>query len=539
MCNGFEDARTSTDGQWARERPFAVPPRQPFEQPKEAPPTNGWEGHIIHAPRRRAFTSGRNLPDAKLWWNETRHCPFPVGPCGGAFGPKGTTGWLLPLWDQEDVCVWTGSEGVWTMASARDGVASAVSEDRRRVRSTKQRTRDLMRCMVKVNRTRGRRRTHRRSSKAGRRSSTASRDHRCSRIRGRVDDAGDNEKELTRSLRGWKQAGDDLEKKEVLQRKLEALQAEAEDRRKQARVKKINARYKRVKFFERRKLERRLKQIDREQKERPDDPTLVQSRKQLLEDLEYVRHFPPGEKYVSILVEGDEQVQQKREEWRRIIKENLRRMAEEEIHAAASEHEGSDNSQDWDASSASSEGRKQDEETDDWDDPKAEPTTSDPLRSASEEVEDDDFFLQEGEEESEPSHTGNGGEEAIATPSSESEPELIRYRGLGPNKPHTGMEPRFNSRSRRDPKVVQPPKAGRPSTDITQSRKRKVADLKPAGVRQQSKPSLKKGMGVGPQPRAKGEGNGKGKKNEKDRPGKKMPLRTRAEGGRKRRKKKK
>ena len=321
------------------------------------------------------------------------------------------------------------------------------------------------------------------------------------------------------------QVGDDVEKKRSLEQKLHQLQEEADEQRKRARTKKIDARYKRIKFFERRKLERRRKQIEKEREERPEDVALLQARNQILEDLEYVRHFPSGEKYVSVLVEGDEHAQRKRQELRQIIRDRRNE----------AERTTSDDS----ASASDSETSEEEHDPDDWDDAVATEKTSHPWNDASEHVEDDDFFLQEDEQGTESEPHASEGEDVVVTPSSESEPEEIRRHSRGPAPKQNQTDISFRIKNMRNAKIVLPSKAKGPTRDLAPSKKRKVDDRKPTGMQQYAKANLSKGAGNRPVPKGKGAMGAKGKKKEMDRPGKKMPLRTRAEGGRKRRKKKK
>ena len=385
------------------------------------------------------------------------------------------------------------------MATTHDDGDVGAGTKRKRTRTTKQRARDLMRCMAKVM---ARHPTKKWWTTAMPRASG-----------------------LTMGVES--QVGDDVEKKRSLEQKLHQLQEEADEQRKRARTKKIDARYKRIKFFERRKLERRRKQIEAERKERPDDVDLMQEMQRVVEDLEYVVHFPSGEKYVSVLVEGDEHVQRKRQELRELIRER-RKEAEGRLERTTS-----------DASASASETSEEERDEDDWDDANEVDKTSHPRDDASEHVEDDDFFLQESEEREESERSTSEGEDVVVTPSSESEPEEIRRHSRDPAPKQNQMDGSFRIKTMRNAKIVLPSKAKGPTRDLAPSKKRKVDDRKPTGMQQYAKANLSKGAGNRPVPRGKGAVGAKGKRKETDRPGKKMPLRTRAEGGRKRRKKKK
>ncbi|KAH9307276.1 hypothetical protein KI387_035187, partial [Taxus chinensis] len=88
-------------------------------------------------------------------------------------------------------------------------------------------------------------------------------------------------------------------------RKLVELQAQSELERKMA------LRYRKVKFFERRKIERRIRRLEKQQRaalEHTGEEVAAQACElaQLKEDLEYVRFFPKTEKYVSLFMGGND-----------------------------------------------------------------------------------------------------------------------------------------------------------------------------------------------------------------------------------------
>ncbi|KAI5066967.1 hypothetical protein GOP47_0017495 [Adiantum capillus-veneris] len=122
------------------------------------------------------------------------------------------------------------------------------------------------------------------------------------------------------------------EVQDVQKKRLEDLKNQGEEHQRAELERKMALRYHKVKFFERRKIERRIKQLEKllegtnateadAMKEHPDLNTQLA---QLKEDLEYVRFFPRTEKYVS-LFEGneDEEVLAKRSRLREQIKANL------------------------------------------------------------------------------------------------------------------------------------------------------------------------------------------------------------------------
>ncbi|XP_047324631.1 inactive protein tyrosine kinase pTKL-like [Impatiens glandulifera] len=71
---------------------------------------------------------------------------------------------------------------------------------------------------------------------------------------------------------------------------------------------KIFLRYKMVRFFERRKIDRKIKRLEKSQLD-SSDPShgamIAEQLRSLKEDLEYVRFFPKTEKYVSLFMGGD------------------------------------------------------------------------------------------------------------------------------------------------------------------------------------------------------------------------------------------
>ena len=125
--------------------------------------------------------------------------------------------------------------------------------------------------------------------------------------------------------------------REEKQRELEKLERQGRDNKRVEREKKLSTRYHKVKFFERVKLTRRIAQLEREKEGGAGGDDAEAELSRLREDLEYVTHFPRGEKYVSVLVsDGDtEHATKERERLRRLVKTNLAAEA-----ALADENEG-------------------------------------------------------------------------------------------------------------------------------------------------------------------------------------------------------
>ncbi|XP_031487244.1 rRNA-processing protein EFG1-like [Nymphaea colorata] len=117
-----------------------------------------------------------------------------------------------------------------------------------------------------------------------------------------------------------------IEVKNAQEKRLEELKAKQEIQNRSAVERKLSLRYRRVKFFERRKIERSIRRLEKLQ--RSADPTMQRTvseqLSQLREDLEYVRFFPKTEKYVSLFMGGDNpEIVEKRNRMRKLIKANL------------------------------------------------------------------------------------------------------------------------------------------------------------------------------------------------------------------------
>ncbi|XP_024398929.1 uncharacterized protein [Physcomitrium patens] len=130
--------------------------------------------------------------------------------------------------------------------------------------------------------------------------------------------------------------------KEAQLKRLEELKLQSNAHATAELERKMALRYRRVKFFERRKIERRIRRFEKQQRALLDNPsednetqltTLADQLHQLKEDLEYIRFFPKTEKYISLYMGMDDpDVKAKRNELRERIKANL-------LAAAAAGHE--------------------------------------------------------------------------------------------------------------------------------------------------------------------------------------------------------
>lgn len=115
--------------------------------------------------------------------------------------------------------------------------------------------------------------------------------------------------------------------REVQEKKLEGLKKQQDIHTRLAVERKIFLRYRKIKFFERRKIERRIRRLEKLQRatsgQAQDAENSVQLSK-LKEDLEYVRFFPKTEKYVALFTGSDDsEIADKRNRLRKQIKANL------------------------------------------------------------------------------------------------------------------------------------------------------------------------------------------------------------------------
>ncbi|RWR88861.1 rRNA-processing protein EFG1 [Cinnamomum micranthum f. kanehirae] len=118
-----------------------------------------------------------------------------------------------------------------------------------------------------------------------------------------------------------------LEIRGAQEKKLAELKKQQELRTRLAEERKIFLRDRKIKFFERRKIERRIRRLERLQRTAPDhisEGEIADQLFKLKEDLEYVRFFPKSEKYVSLFIGGDNaEIIDKRNKLRKQIKANL------------------------------------------------------------------------------------------------------------------------------------------------------------------------------------------------------------------------
>ncbi|KAE8726170.1 hypothetical protein F3Y22_tig00007372pilonHSYRG00003 [Hibiscus syriacus] len=117
------------------------------------------------------------------------------------------------------------------------------------------------------------------------------------------------------------------EVREAQEKKLDGLKKQQEIHARLAVERKIFLRDRKIKFFERRKIERRIRRLEKQQRTisgQAQDMEIAEQLSKLKEDLEYVRFFPKTEKYISLFTGGDDsEIIDRRNRLRKQIKSNL------------------------------------------------------------------------------------------------------------------------------------------------------------------------------------------------------------------------
>ncbi|KAK9287973.1 hypothetical protein L1049_016418 [Liquidambar formosana] len=117
------------------------------------------------------------------------------------------------------------------------------------------------------------------------------------------------------------------EVRETQEKKLEGIKKQQELQTRLAVERKIFLRDRKMKFFERRKIERRVRRLEKLQRAsagQAQEAEIAEQLSKLKEDLEYVRFFPKTEKYVSLFIGGDDMdVVDRRNRLRKQIKANI------------------------------------------------------------------------------------------------------------------------------------------------------------------------------------------------------------------------
>ncbi|KAG0477299.1 hypothetical protein HPP92_013691 [Vanilla planifolia] len=156
------------------------------------------------------------------------------------------------------------------------------------------------------------------------------------------------------------------------EQKLSELKKLQETQVRLAIERKMQLRDKKIKFFERRKIERMIRRLEKQQRVSSDNVVEEKTLKQLAklrEDLEYVRFFPKLEKYVPLFAGGDDpKCIDRRNRLRKLVKENLIFAAAsgKDLEETASDDDVLDSSEDdfFSSGSSSEEAEADDEWTD-------------------------------------------------------------------------------------------------------------------------------------------------------------------------------
>ncbi|KAK6914022.1 rRNA-processing protein Efg1 [Dillenia turbinata] len=136
------------------------------------------------------------------------------------------------------------------------------------------------------------------------------------------------------------------EVREAQEKKLDELKKQQEIHNHLAVQRKIFLRDRKIKFFERRKIERRIRRLEKQQRAssgQVQDNEIAEQLSQLKEDLEYVRFFPKTEKYVSLFTGGNDiETVDRRNRLRNQIKVNIAAAVAsgKELEETASEDDG-------------------------------------------------------------------------------------------------------------------------------------------------------------------------------------------------------
>lgn len=134
--------------------------------------------------------------------------------------------------------------------------------------------------------------------------------------------------------------------KEAQEKKLDGLKKQQEIHNRLAVERKLFLRDRKIKFFERRKVERSLRRLEKQQRTSSGGAGVADFSDQLSklkEDLEYVKFFPKTEKYVSLFMGGDDvDIVDRRNSLRKQIKANIVAAAAsgKELEETGSEDDG-------------------------------------------------------------------------------------------------------------------------------------------------------------------------------------------------------
>lgn len=189
-----------------------------------------------------------------------------------------------------------------------------------------------------------------------------------------------------------------------MEKRLAALLEESEENRRKHQEKKYAIRYHKVRFFERIKIERQIAKLLKRLKENPEDEEVRRDLKKRLaaaeEDLEYVLHFPKGEKYVSLLKDAEEpEAQEHLEAERKRLRAKVKqKLLDDAIVNEPNEGQGQKHTSSMEVSSTEDDS----------------PSTSDVFAqddAQNDDIEHDDFFVHDSEDETSQSEQGMVDEE--------------------------------------------------------------------------------------------------------------------------------
>ncbi|XP_074316549.1 uncharacterized protein LOC141652843 [Silene latifolia] len=116
------------------------------------------------------------------------------------------------------------------------------------------------------------------------------------------------------------------ELREAQEKKLDELKKQQLEQNRLAEERKIFLRDRKIKFFERRKIERRIRRMEKQQRvslNEEEEKKIMEELVQLKNDLEYVRFFPKAEKYVPLFCGDDQELVDNRNRLRLQIKANI------------------------------------------------------------------------------------------------------------------------------------------------------------------------------------------------------------------------
>eukprot|EP00238_Polyblepharides_amylifera_P011709 CAMPEP_0196584320 /NCGR_PEP_ID=MMETSP1081-20130531/46638_1 /TAXON_ID=36882 /ORGANISM="Pyramimonas amylifera, Strain CCMP720" /LENGTH=327 /DNA_ID=CAMNT_0041905487 /DNA_START=76 /DNA_END=1055 /DNA_ORIENTATION=+ len=122
-----------------------------------------------------------------------------------------------------------------------------------------------------------------------------------------------------------KREGLPMELREAKEAQLASLQGKRVERVEDIKGDKYDKKYKHIRFFEQRKVERRIHNLDKLVAEggslTAEQGSLLKS---LKEDLEYILHFPRCEKYIALFVSPSEEVREETEAKQRSIRQRIK-----------------------------------------------------------------------------------------------------------------------------------------------------------------------------------------------------------------------